>query len=174
MIYLVKSGEYVKIGYTQSPRNRIADIAVSAPCELEVLLIIDGDRKDERILHYYFRDIHHHREWYKFTADIIKFVRSKIKHDRRYEFGFDDGFDLNPGEQVKRLRKQHNLTLAKLGKKLNITAQSVKETEQRENIGSVSINVLKRVANALGYKFEYRFYPLKEIQERAKATMALK
>jgi transcriptional regulator with XRE-family HTH domain len=81
--------------------------------------------------------------------------------DRKFEFGFIVG-DFSEFEQVLRLRKRHSITLSELGEKLNITAQSVKEIQDREKIGTVSINVLRNVAEALGYRFEYRFVPIKE------------
>lgn len=68
--------------------------------------------------------------------------------------------DFSESEQVFRLRKRHNLTLSEMGVKLQVTAQSVKEIQKREKAGTVSINVLRNVAEVLGYRFEYRFTPL--------------
>ena len=173
MIYFVRSGDYVKIGYTQHPQDKISVIGTSCPERIEVLLIINGTREDETVLHEFFKSDHHNREWFKFTAKVVKFIRDNQGQDRRYEFGFIHGFDFEEDEQIHRLRLSHKMTLAELGNKLGITAQSVKEMETREFSGAISLKILKKVAKALGYKFEYRFYPLKEIQERAQATMDL-
>jgi predicted DNA-binding mobile mystery protein A len=70
------------------------------------------------------------------------------------------------------IRKALNMSLRQLGKRMNITPQSMKEIEEREKKGTVSINVLKQVANALNMKFIYGFVSKdgsleKMIQEKA-------
>ena len=70
------------------------------------------------------------------------------------------------------IRKALNMSLRQLGSRMDITPQSVKEIEEREKNGTVSINVLKQTANALNMKFIYGFIPKQEslenmIQERA-------
>ena len=57
------------------------------------------------------------------------------------------------------IRSAIKMSLRQLGKRLNITAQSVKEIETREKNGTVSINVLRQVAQALDMKFIYGFIP---------------
>ena len=70
------------------------------------------------------------------------------------------------------IRKALSMSLRQLGKRMSITPQSMKEIEEREKRGTVSINVLKQTANALNMKFIYGFIPEHEslenmIQERA-------
>ncbi|MCF6239796.1 MAG: mobile mystery protein A [Bacteroidales bacterium] len=57
------------------------------------------------------------------------------------------------------VRTALRMTLKQLGAKLNITAQSVKEIEQREKNGSITLNSLKEVGNALDLQFVYGFIP---------------
>ena len=57
------------------------------------------------------------------------------------------------------IRTAIKMSLRQLGKRLSITAQSVKEIETREKNGTVSINVLRQVAEALDMKFIYGFIP---------------
>lgn len=52
-----------------------------------------------------------------------------------------------------------NMSLRQLGHKLSITPQSVKEIEEREVNGTVSLKVLRQVASALNMKFYYGFIP---------------
>ena len=52
-----------------------------------------------------------------------------------------------------------NMSLRQLGLKLSITPQSVKEIEEREVSGTVSLKVLHQVAAALNMKFYYGFIP---------------
>jgi predicted DNA-binding mobile mystery protein A len=51
------------------------------------------------------------------------------------------------------------MSLRQLGARMGITAQSVKEIETREKLGSVSINTLKQVGMALDMRFIYGFIP---------------
>jgi len=52
-----------------------------------------------------------------------------------------------------------NMSLRQLGLKLSITPQGVKDIEEREKSGSVSLKVLQQVASALNMKFYYGFIP---------------
>ncbi|MFN8256348.1 MAG: mobile mystery protein A [Bacteroidales bacterium] len=60
---------------------------------------------------------------------------------------------------VYSVRTALKMTLRQLGAKMGITAQSVKEIEMREKVGSISINTLKEVGNALEMKLVYGFIP---------------
>ena len=51
------------------------------------------------------------------------------------------------------------MTMAQLGTRLKITRQGVKNIEESESKGSISINALKEVGEALDLKFVYGFVP---------------
>jgi predicted DNA-binding mobile mystery protein A len=73
---------------------------------------------------------------------------------------------------IKSIRTALNMTLKQLGNRMSITSQSVKEIEDREINGSISLRVLNQVANALDMEFVYGFIPKnytlkKMIEERA-------
>ena len=68
-------------------------------------------------------------------------------------------FIIPPEGWIFSIRTALGMSLRQLGTRLKITAQSVKEIETREKNGTVSINVLKRVSNALDMKFIYGFIP---------------
>ena len=78
-----------------------------------------------------------------------------------------------PGEGwIFSIRTAIKMSLRQLGKKMGITAQSIKEIESREKNGTVSLNVLKQVAQALDMHFVYGFIPKTKsldgmIEERA-------
>ena len=70
------------------------------------------------------------------------------------------------------IRKALNMSLRQLRERLSITSQSVREIEDREKNGSVTLNVLKQVGEALNMKLVYGFIPEqsslhKMIEERA-------
>lgn len=52
-----------------------------------------------------------------------------------------------------------NMSMRQLGKQLSITPQGVKDLEEREKSGSISIRVLRQVASALNMTFFYGFIP---------------
>jgi len=60
---------------------------------------------------------------------------------------------------INSIRTSLHMSLRQLAKRLNITTPSVKEIEDREKRGTVSINVLKQVGNVLNMKLVYGFIP---------------
>lgn len=74
---------------------------------------------------------------------------------------------------IHAIRYGINMSLRQLGQRLSITPQSVKEIEERENQGTISLIVLRRVAKALNMRFVYGFIPNDQtlegmIEKRAK------
>ncbi len=70
------------------------------------------------------------------------------------------------------IRKALNMSLRQLGNRMAITPQSVREIEERERNGTVSIGVLRQVGRALNMKLVYGFIPKnytleKMIEERS-------
>ncbi|MCD4725192.1 MAG: mobile mystery protein A [Bacteroidales bacterium] len=94
-----------------------------------------------------------------------------------------------PKGWIYSIRKALNMSLRQLGNRMDITPQSVREIEERERNGTVSINVLKQVGRALNMKLVYGFIPgsdtlekmieerayqlAKEIVQRTSVTMSL-
>lgn len=60
---------------------------------------------------------------------------------------------------INTLRKALNISLKQLGKKLNVSSQNINQFEKREKDGSISIQKLKEVAEALEMNFVYIFIP---------------
>ena len=63
---------------------------------------------------------------------------------------------------VYAIRLSLGMSLKQLGRRMNITAQSVKEIEEREKAGTISINVLRQFGKSLNMKFIYGLIPEKE------------
>jgi len=57
------------------------------------------------------------------------------------------------------IRSTINMSLRQMGKRLGISAQSVKEIEQREVDGSITLRSLNDAANALDMKVVYAIIP---------------
>lgn len=60
---------------------------------------------------------------------------------------------------LQTIRTSLNMTMEQLGNKLFITKQGIKSLEESEAKGSISINTLKDVANALDMQLVYGFAP---------------
>jgi predicted DNA-binding mobile mystery protein A len=60
---------------------------------------------------------------------------------------------------VNLIRTTLNMSLKQLGKKLDITSQSVKEIEAREADKKITLEKLNAVAEALNLRFVYGFIP---------------
>ncbi|WP_299549015.1 mobile mystery protein A [Seonamhaeicola sp.] len=63
---------------------------------------------------------------------------------------------------INTIRTALNMTMAQLGTKLNITRQGVKRIEESEANGTITLNSLKDVANAMDLKLVYALVPKNE------------
>ena len=66
---------------------------------------------------------------------------------------------------INTIRKSIGMSRSQLAKKLRITRQSVKEIEDRESEGTISLNTLRDVANAMDLKLIYVLVPKDESLE---------
>lgn len=60
---------------------------------------------------------------------------------------------------INTIRTTLNMTMAQLGTKLNITRQGVKRIEESEANGTITLNSLKDIANAMDLKLVYGLVP---------------
>jgi predicted DNA-binding mobile mystery protein A len=67
---------------------------------------------------------------------------------------------------VKSIRTALNMSLRQLGKKLNISVQSVSEMEKREANGTITLNTLRDLAKGLDMQLVYGFVPNKGSVEK--------
>ena len=78
---------------------------------------------------------------------------------------------------VYALRQALGMSLRQLGNMMGITPQSVKEIEEREKNGSISLNVLRQFGKSLDLKLVYGFIPkqvsLNEIIEKRAMDLAI-
>lgn len=59
--------------------------------------------------------------------------------------------------QILKARSKRHLSTTELARRLGISQSSALRLEQSEQKGKITIDSLMRVAEALGYKLEYRF-----------------
>jgi hypothetical protein len=91
LLYLIRSGNYVKIGYTSNIYNRLATLNVGNPVELELLLLLKFDSKSQVLeieddLHFTYnsRGQRKRGEWYylsdKDIQEIYKQYQSRVDY----------------------------------------------------------------------------------------------
>ena len=68
-------------------------------------------------------------------------------------------FPLQKSNWIKHLRTGLGMSLRQLGNKLDMKPPSVKEVEQREVEGTITINTLRQTANAFDMDLFYMFVP---------------
>jgi len=76
-VYFLKCGDFVKIGVSKKPRSRLLTLASSVPYDVELLIMLTGDRALERFLHRQFSNHHHRHEWFHMHDDILEFIDKK-------------------------------------------------------------------------------------------------
>lgn len=158
MVYFIRSSDYIKIGYTDNPLNRISQIQVSNPDKLEVLLIIEGDLVFENEMHSMFSEDFHRGEWFRYSDTIKKFISDNLQNDLSYYYGFKSAdIDLNK-QKLKNLRITNGYTLEEIGNRMGITKQAVLDTELREKDGSITLKKAEEYASCIGYQLSYSFH----------------
>jgi hypothetical protein len=72
MIYLIKSEDYVKIGYAKDPYKRLRWMQCANPKPLELIAVLEGDYLVEGLLHQQFADNNVRGEWFKIDDILLK------------------------------------------------------------------------------------------------------
>ena len=75
MLYLIKCGNYLKIGFTENLEQRTKTYETHNP-DFEVLCTIDGDKNDETYLHNLFKQYKYKNEWFYNNEEIIEVVKN--------------------------------------------------------------------------------------------------
>lgn len=66
-VYFLAVGDFVKIGFTRSPADRLTNVRRSAPADLDAYVVIPGRLAFEKKLHKRFADERSNGEWFRFT-----------------------------------------------------------------------------------------------------------
>lgn len=154
MVYFIKQGDYVKIGFTNRFKTRLNQLQVSSPIKLEVLAIIDGDKTDEQKLHEQFKHIASNGEWFMQCDELKSFIDSLDK-SLMWEYGLTEE-KTSPIGLIKQTRLEKNLSMEELGEALGITKQAVMDIERRDSQGRITINALSKALYAMNAKLGIR------------------
>jgi T5orf172 domain len=76
-IYFVKSGEFIKIGYSRSLEARFHKLRTDVPVALELLHIEQGSVKQEKCFHRRFAAIRSRGEWFHHRPELLAFIEER-------------------------------------------------------------------------------------------------
>jgi hypothetical protein len=74
MLYFIKSGQFIKVGLSNQPWQRLNDLQTANPEPLEMLVILPGDQAFEGELHRLFGEYHHRGEWFRENPKFTEWV----------------------------------------------------------------------------------------------------
>ena len=84
-LYLIKCGEFYKIGVSSNPKNRIDELQTGAPQKLKLLDTVQVDGSVyalESYIHRLYEDKNSHGEWFKLNKFDLVFIKNLFARDR--------------------------------------------------------------------------------------------
>lgn len=76
-IYFIQTGQFIKIGWSRNFDRRIAHMRGHNPLEVTLVGILEGDRKQERILHREFSALHVRGEWFRLEGALKEYIERR-------------------------------------------------------------------------------------------------
>ncbi len=73
-LYVVRAGQFVKIGSTVDPIKRLSQLQVGCPYKIQLVAVFPGTRKDEKELHRIFKKDRFRGEWFVYRGAIARWV----------------------------------------------------------------------------------------------------
>lgn len=75
-VYVIRQtgGGLSKIGWSTTPKARLAALRIGSPVPLELVGVIEGTQSDEAQWHATFREKRSHGEWFALTDQDIEYV----------------------------------------------------------------------------------------------------
>jgi hypothetical protein len=161
MIYLIadKQRMYCKIGKANAPVQRLDEIQVGCPLDLEIVCIVQGSFSEEKELHEQFKQFYIRGEWFRYDTTIETYMKSLIQMDsiprRRRGIKMHSSYSINPyiGDNSK--HDMTNIRYRKVDSQLidHIISASNNEagvcTIRTEDIGCGKSTVYKAIENLL-------------------------
>ena len=73
-VILNKDSNHIKIGYSNNPEKRLKALQTGNSNNLEILHIMNGDIKFERLIHFKFKQYKIRNEWFEYHSNIQEFI----------------------------------------------------------------------------------------------------
>lgn len=113
MIYFIRSyNEYVKIGTSIDPEDRICSLQTASPKKLRIQAVLEGSYKTEKGLHDLFDKSRVKGEWFKYTEEIKWYIRAVKENPNMTNIYslYRESQKLRLKAKAKRLGKDHKLS----------------------------------------------------------------
>ena len=121
-IYFIQVGDDgpIKVGFSESPKARIAQLQSAHPYKLQLLALQNGDLDEEKQLHQLFACDHLQGEWYRPSPALLGHVANLIANPQKIE-------DRPSNRKMRRLTNPHVLEifLQERGRTLSWFAQKL-------------------------------------------------
>lgn len=77
MIYVITSGDYLKVGYSKNVCTRLKSYETSNP-DVNVISYSSGSISDEKDLHEKLKSFHHRNEWFHKTSESLNIIHNEF------------------------------------------------------------------------------------------------
>ena len=130
MIYFIKAGDYIKVGYSKDEKafkTRMSSYKTSCPFDVEVINKIEGGVEEEANILNYFIDFHCKGEWFYYDESIETFALNP--------------YDIPKSNLPKPLHKGNKEVLSKLPEILKLYSEgyTLKELDKMFNIPRIRL-----------------------------------
>jgi hypothetical protein len=82
VVYFIECGDFIKIGFASSVKQRLSDLSIATPYPLVILATVSGDMSTEKRLHQRFCVARHKGEWFRKTPQLLCFIDALNKVGR--------------------------------------------------------------------------------------------
>lgn len=88
IVYVIQSGEFVKIGQTGNLISRLGHYKTHNPHPMQIVGLIKGGMQEENILHDKFKHLHVKHDWFQYKQEIrdyfsdFKVIDLDLLHDK--------------------------------------------------------------------------------------------
>lgn len=114
--YFVRQGDAIKIGHSIDPRQRLSNLQIGLPEELEVLAIVPAEVISEGAAHAKFNHLRLRGEWFRADPELLAFIKSiRPVHVKGAEG--NPAWSNVPPETRKVLSKLHGIRIKAAGRK---------------------------------------------------------
>lgn len=83
-VYFLRCGEFVKIGYSETPLDRVAAIAAGSIGDHKLLGLVRGGITMEKQLHQRFKAFRHKGEWFHACSWVLSEIDKLVKADEMF------------------------------------------------------------------------------------------
>lgn len=146
MIYFIQAGKKgaIKIGYTDKPvEERLYSLQTSSPEQLFILGVIEGTKKEEKLIHKKYHIYQIRNEWFSPGEELLKFINYNCGEGKpifdEFEYfengsSLDRGLELVETKYIKKALAECNGNITKAAELLNIPFRSLRYRIDKYNI----------------------------------------